>query len=79
MARRCEGWTRRGGAFSFGPATWRQCENEGTVMLTCLNDGAKKPVTLPACMECWQRAIDNKGTTVVSAEPIGPTQTTEGE
>ena len=68
--KRCEGWMRRGGVFSFGPVSWSQCENEGTVMLTCLNDGDEEPATLPACAGCWKKTIDQEGVTVLSAEPI---------
>lgn len=70
MEGRCEGWVRQGGVFTLGPVTWQQCENKGVVMLTCLNDGAEDPVTLPACLECWQRAKDDNDTKVLGAEPI---------
>lgn len=55
---RCEGWTRTGGAFSFGPVIWTQCEKEATVRLRVVQEG--KESTLPACNDCWKRAIEEK-------------------
>lgn len=55
---RCEGWRRYGGMMTFGPVEWKQCENEGVVMIKFERDG--KEQTLPACMECWQECIDTK-------------------
>jgi len=54
----CEGWRRYGGAFSFGPVKWVQCENEATVLLTVVQKGTE--AEMPACSTCWQEAIDNK-------------------
>ena len=65
---RCEGWRRHGGAFTFGPVTWEQCEEEGEVMLTVKQDD--ETTTLPACKTCWQECIDNEKIEVVSAVPI---------
>ena len=50
----CEGWRRRGGAFSFGPPQWIQCENLGVVALSVEQDG--ETATLPACMGCWRES-----------------------
>ncbi len=66
---RCEGWTRHGGAFTLGRPEWRQCENEGTVMLTASNKG-EEPTTEPMCQGCWQKCIDADDITVIEAKPI---------
>lgn len=52
---RCEGWTRRGGAFTLGPVEWVQCDEEAVVMVNCTQEGETKD--FPACMSCWERAI----------------------
>ena len=64
---RCEGWRRYGGAFSFGPPKWVQCENEATVMMEV--EQQEKVGKLPACMTCWKEAVDSK-MKVISVEPI---------
>lgn len=64
---RCQGFRRHGGALTFGPPVWEQCENEGVVMLTVLQDGEKE--TLPACNECWQECID-RGVKIEKVAPI---------
>jgi len=64
---RCEGWRRRGGAFTLGPVVWTQCDQPGIVMLTFIDDS--KTRTLPACKKCWQECIDN-GLTIKKVEPI---------
>lgn len=66
-ARRCQGWRRYGGAFSFGPIKWVQCKERATVMLCFERDG--KTETLPACPKCWQECIDT-GLKILSAKPI---------
>lgn len=66
---RCEGWRRHGGAFTFGPVTWKQCENKGIVTLK-FKDG-EKVKTLPACKECWAECLAN-GITIIEARPIAP-------
>jgi hypothetical protein len=37
---------------------WKQCEGEALVMITVKQDGEE--ATFPACMFCWQEAIDTK-------------------
>ena len=66
---RCEGYRRYGGAFTFGPVIWRQCENEAMVMLEVKQkeEGVYKG---PACGECWQEAIGNDKIEIISVEPI---------
>jgi hypothetical protein len=54
----CEGWRRTGGAFTFGPVKWEQCENSALVMLTVVQNAKKEE--LPACRKCWNEAIENK-------------------
>lgn len=66
MKTQCEGWRRKGGAFSFGPVTWSQCENEATVTLEVVQDG--KSIAFPACFTCWSEAIA-KEFEIASAEP----------
>lgn len=64
---RCEGWRRNGGAFTLGPVTWSQCENEAIVELTVEQEG--KAETLPGCAVCWQEAIDS-GIKIIKVVPI---------
>ena len=64
---RCEGWVRHGGIFTLGPVTWKQCENEGIVMLTVKQDG--KTEELPACKEYWKKVL-SEGIEVLKAVPI---------
>lgn len=64
---RCEGWTRHGGIFSFGPVTWTQCENEAVVMLTVIQDG--KEEKQPACIECWNKGIET-GIEIINVVPL---------
>lgn len=52
---RCEGWTRRGGAFSFGPVQWEQCENDAVITMTVIQEGETSE--MPACIECWSTAL----------------------
>ena len=56
---RCEGWRRRGGAFTLGPVTWAQCDNDAVVMITAKQKG-EDVKTFPACMECWNEALQFK-------------------
>jgi hypothetical protein len=52
----CEGWRRKGGAFSFGPPVWTQCPNPAVVLVTLEQD--KKVVeNSPACLECWKEGV----------------------
>lgn len=68
MATKCEGYHRRGGAFTLGPVVWEQCENAATVNLTIRDKRETK--TLPACDQCWQKVIDS-GLEIIEAKPIG--------
>lgn len=63
----CEGWQRTGGAFSFGPVKWEQCEEEATVMLTSVQQ--KVESTLPACQKYWTEAIE-RGIEIKTAMPL---------
>lgn len=63
---RCEGWTRKGGAFTLGPVTWSQCENEAIVMLEAEQEKIEKQ---PACMDCWKKGKE-EGIKILSVEPI---------
>lgn len=56
MRSQCEGWRRRGGAFTLGPVEWKQCANDVVVVLMVLQDGETQSV--PACTECWHEAIE---------------------
>jgi hypothetical protein len=64
---RCEGWTRTGGAFSFGPIVWSQCENDAVVNLTVVQDGVEE--VQPACVDCWNKGIE-KGIVIKSVVPL---------
>ena len=64
---RCEGYRRRGGAFTLGPVSWSQCIESGVVMLTVEQDGETQ--TLPACNRCWKEVIENN-VPVLKIEPI---------
>ncbi len=67
---RCEGWTRQGGAFTFGPARWYQCKNDAITMLTVKQgDGTQ---TLPSCEKCWKRCKAHDNIDIVKAEPLTP-------
>ena len=71
----CEGWKRTGGAFSFGPVRWDQCENDATVTLTVKQkeeSGCKwvKLKPLPSCTDCWNECIESKAIKVIEAVPI---------
>lgn len=64
---RCEGWRRRGGAFTLGPVKWYQCENAATVEIAVAQDG--QTVKYPACPDCWreatERGLDIQGVTIL--------------
>jgi hypothetical protein len=62
----CQGYRRHGGAFTFGPVTWKQCTNDAIVMLTVKQEKAER---LPACNDCWKECIE-KGIKIIKAEPI---------
>jgi len=53
---RCEGYRRKGGAFTLGPVQWVQCENEAVVMIECKQDGEIE--TFPACQKCFDEALE---------------------
>lgn len=63
---RCEGWKRTGGAFTFGPVSWKQCENQAVVMLKVRQE---KEEELPACLECWHECKENK-IEILAVEPL---------
>jgi len=65
---RCEGWRRYGGAFTLGPVTWKQCEEEAVVSIKVKQDGEIS--TFPACMVCWKEAINTKEIEVIEAIPL---------
>lgn len=65
--KRCEGWRRHGGAFSLGPVSWHQCENNATVMLTVKQNDETQ--TLPSCQTCWAEVIENK-IEITASRPI---------
>ena len=70
--KKCEGQIRHGGAFTFGPVYWTQCENEPTVNLTIKRKGEKAQI-MPACPSCWKKCIDGEdidGLKIVKADPI---------
>jgi len=69
---RCEGFIRHGGAFTFGPVRWNQCEAEADVMLTVIQDGAEQ--NFPACFSCWKRAVDWPLIEVKEARPLLPAE-----
>ena len=72
---RCEGWRRTGGAFSFGPVKWSQCENNAIVMLEVRQKEVKE---FPACIECWNEAI-GRGIEIMEARPLGAARERGGE
>ena len=72
---RCEGVTRHGGVMTLGMPYWVQCENEATVIITFKQrpGGYGHDITegtLPACNECWQKALDEEHIEVINVEPI---------
>lgn len=52
----CEGWRRYGGAFSFGPVVWRQCDNDAVVVVESEQEG--EVTKTPVCMNCWNEGIE---------------------
>ena len=70
----CEGWIRRGGAFTLGPVSWEQCKSDGIVILKIRQKIDKPKIqSLPACQECWTKVKDNKsdnGAKIISVEPL---------
>jgi hypothetical protein len=73
MAKRCEGYRRRGGAFTLGPVVWEQCGNDAKVELIIVQDGKKSVV--PSCTFCWNEAMSNDKIQVKSAKPYGGANT----
>lgn len=63
---RCEGWTRKGGVFTWGRPVWSQCENEAVVMLEVKQEKVEKQ---PACIDCWKKGVKT-GIEILSVEPI---------
>jgi len=66
---RCEGFRRAGGAFSFGPVKWEQCENVAVAMIEILQND-DQPAIFPACGACWHEALNNENITVLDALPV---------
>lgn len=66
---RCEGWIRKGGAFTLGPVVWEQCENEAVVSLKGVQ-GDNENFEQPACMECWNMAISYPGMKIAETMPL---------
>ena len=72
---RCEGWTLPGSFMTFGPRTWRQCDNEAIVMLEVEQEKTEKQ---PACAACWKKGI-KKGIKILSVEPLNDNASTSEE
>ena len=72
---RCEGWRRYGGAFTLGPVKWEQCKNEAVVILTVKQEEIED---LPACLDCWNEAIDRR-IKIISSKPIKALAAAEGK
>ncbi len=70
----CEGWRRNGGAFTFGPVEWKQCQKNALVMVTLKQDGEVQ--TFPACLECWMEALDRE-LEIIEVKPIRPAKEKE--
>lgn len=66
---RCEGYVRKGGAFTLGPVTWHQCTNEAIVSIT-FNQNQEGKTTLPACAECWERCREAPNIEIFDVQPI---------
>lgn len=66
----CEGWRRYGGAFTFGPVTWKQCEEKATVMVEGKNAQETLYKTIPMCDTCLREAQTTIGVKVRKVEPI---------
>lgn len=65
--KRCEGWTRTGGAFTLGPVSWSQCPNDAVVKLKVKQEGR---ISLqPACLICWDKGKAS-GIKIISAQLI---------
>ncbi len=65
---RCEGWTRHGGVFSFGPVTWEQCEAEAKLMVKFKQEGEVQ--TLPACAQCYVKIVESDKIEVLDVKDI---------
>jgi len=64
----CEGWRRRGGAFTMGGRPkWTQCKNDAIVMVEAVQDG--KTEMMPACMTCWEESVE-RGIQINKVTPI---------
>jgi hypothetical protein len=58
MTKQCEGYIRRGGAFTFGRPEWFQCKNDATMKLMVTQNEKKE--SFACCDECLTRVIDKK-------------------
>ena len=70
---RCEGWTKAGNFMTLGPREWKQCENEGIVVLTFKYSDSTEEQSLPACAQCWadlKKQEESKEVKIKSATPI---------
>ncbi|MCK5612587.1 hypothetical protein KAR91_62525 [Candidatus Pacearchaeota archaeon] len=66
---RCEGYRRRGGAFTFGPVRWYQCEETATVMISFKQED-EKVAKLPACNRCWAEGVSSGSIEIIEVKPI---------
>lgn len=65
---RCDGWHRRGGAFTMGPVTWSQCSKVPDFHLRIdQGDGVEH---FYCCVECFETSVDGK-ITVIEKVPMG--------
>jgi len=68
--KRCEGYTRHGGVFTFGPVRWVQCDKEAVVLLKIKQEGEDER-EMPACLDCWTEAQKPEWKIqILSAKPI---------
>lgn len=67
---RCEGYRRRGGAFTLGPVPWEQCTNDAIVTITAYQKEEPTEYTGPFCMTCWKEALGNPDIKVLKVVPL---------
>lgn len=65
---RCEGYHRRGGAFTIGVPQWEQCKEMAIVQLVVNQEG--KESTLPACEHCWKEARSRPVIQILEVKPL---------
>ncbi len=66
----CEGYRRRGGAFTLGIPQWEQCTSDATVTLDMEQNGQR--IKLPSCPVCWEEARNHPQIKIIEATPIIP-------